>query len=92
MNLVAKEYVAAQDRERPGVLLLSEFAGAAHELRDAVITNPWHTDGMARDLDRALRMDHAERKARHARLSAVVERTTALTWAEDFLAALPQGR
>ena len=88
MNLVAKEYVAAQDRERPGVLLLSELAGAAHELRDAVLTNPWYVDGMARDLDRALKMGEEERRSRHARLLAVVERTTALTWAEDFLAVL----
>lgn len=88
MNLVAKEYVAAQDPDDPGVLLLSQFAGAAHELKDAVLTNPWFVDGMARDLDRALRMDLDERRARHARLRAAVERTTAERWAEDFLTAL----
>ena len=47
MNLVAKEFVAAQDPDDPGVLLLSRFAGAAVELRDAVLTNPYHPDGMA---------------------------------------------
>jgi alpha,alpha-trehalose-phosphate synthase [UDP-forming]/trehalose-phosphatase len=88
MNLVAKEYVAAQDPEDPGVLLLSSFAGAAVELRDAVLTNPWDADGMARDLNRALRMDLEERKTRHSRLLAVVSRTTALTWAQDFMEAL----
>ncbi len=88
LNLVAKEYVAAQDPENPGVLVLSRFAGAAVELRDAVLTNPWHPDGMARDLDRALRMPLDERRDRHARLLAAVSRTTALTWAEEFLAAL----
>jgi alpha,alpha-trehalose-phosphate synthase [UDP-forming] len=88
MNLVAKEFVAAQEPAEPGVLLLSRFAGAAAELRDAVLTNPWHTDGMARDLDRALRMELAERQERHRRLLAVVSRTTAATWAEDFLEAL----
>ncbi|MCC6747194.1 MAG: trehalose-phosphatase [Deltaproteobacteria bacterium] len=88
MNLVAKEYVAAQDPEDPGVLLLSKFAGAAHELADAVLTNPWFIDGMADDLDRALRMRREERVERHRRLSTVVERTTAVTWARDFLAAL----
>jgi trehalose-6-phosphate synthase len=87
MNLVAKEFVAAQEPAEPGVLL-SRFAGAAAELTDAVLTNPWHADGMARDLDRALRMELAERQERHRRLLAVVSRTTATTWAEDFLEAL----
>src|SRR5499427_426267 len=88
MNLVAKEYVAAQDPQDPGVLLLSRFAGAAVELRDAVLTNPWYVDGMAADLDRALRMGLEERRARHEALLEAVSRTTALTWAEGFLEAL----
>ena len=88
MNLVAKEYVAAQDPADPGVLLLSRFAGAADELKDAVLTNPWHADGMALDLDRALRMGLEERQERHRKLVAVVSRTTAASWAEDFLGAL----
>jgi trehalose 6-phosphate synthase len=88
MNLVAKEYVAAQDPDDPGVLLLSRFAGAAVELRDAVLTNPYYADGMARDLDRALRMDLAERRSRHAKLLAAVQRSNAVTWAEGFLDAL----
>jgi trehalose 6-phosphate synthase len=90
MNLVAKEYVAAQDPEDPGVLVLSRFAGAAAELEDALLTNPWHVDGLARDLDRALRMGIDERCARHAKLLACVTRTTAISWAEEFLAALGQ--
>ena len=88
MNLVAKEYVAAQDPEDPGVLLLSRFAGASFELSDAVLTNPWHEEGMARDLDRALRMPLEERRAQHRKLLAAVHRTTAASWAEDFLTAL----
>ena len=88
MNLVAKEYVAAQDPEDPGVLLLSQFAGAAVEMQDAVLTNPYHIDGMARDLDRALRMQRDERKARHTKLLATVQRSNAVTWAESFLDAL----
>jgi trehalose 6-phosphate synthase len=88
MNLVAKEYVAAQDVENPGVLLLSQFAGAAVEMRDAVLTNPYHADGMARDLDRSLRMGLEERKARHAKLLSSVQRSNAVTWAEGFLDAL----
>jgi alpha,alpha-trehalose-phosphate synthase [UDP-forming]/trehalose-phosphatase len=90
MNLVAKEYVAAQDPEDPGVLVLSRFAGAACELRDALLTNPWFIDGLARDLDRALRMELPERRARHDKLLASVAKTTAITWAEDFLGALAQ--
>jgi alpha,alpha-trehalose-phosphate synthase [UDP-forming]/trehalose-phosphatase len=90
MNLVAKEYVAAQDPEDPGVLVLSQFAGAAAEMKDAILTNPYWADGMARDLDRALRMPLDERKARHARSLAIVERTTAQSWAVSFLQALSE--
>jgi trehalose 6-phosphate synthase len=92
MNLVAKEYVAAQDPGDPGVLLLSQFAGAAVEMQDAVLTNPYHIDGMARDLDRSLRMQQEERKARHAKLLATVQRSNAVTWAESFLDALAATR
>ena len=88
MNLVAKEYVAAQDPAKPGVLLLSRFAGAAEELRDALLTNPWDPEGTARDLERALEMPLEERKERHAKLNAISIRTTTATWAEDFLSAL----
>jgi trehalose 6-phosphate synthase len=88
MNLVAKEYVAAQNPDDPGVLLLSRFAGAAAELTNAVLTNPWHPAGVARDLDRALSMPLAERQERHRRLLAVVSRQTAATWAESCLGAL----
>ncbi len=70
------------------MLLLSRFAGAAAELRAAVLTNPYHADGVARDLDRALRMGLPERQERHRELLAVVSRTTAATWAEDFLDSL----
>ena len=92
MNLVAKEYVAAQDPASPGALLLSRFAGAAVEMKDAVLTNPWHEEGMARDLDRALRMTLEERRERHQKLLEAVLRTTAVSWAEDFLRALEAGR
>lgn len=92
MNLVAKEYVAAQDPENPGVLLLSQFAGAAVEMRDAVLTNPYHADGMAKDLDRSLRMELDERKTRYAKLIATVQRSNAVTWAEGFLDALKATR
>ncbi|HEY8039787.1 MAG TPA: trehalose-6-phosphate synthase, partial [Polyangiaceae bacterium] len=92
MNLVAKEYVAAQDPQKPGVLLLSRFAGAADELTDALITNPWDPEGTARDLGVALGMPAEERLRRHTALMGVISRTTALTWAEDFLKALGDTR
>jgi trehalose 6-phosphate synthase len=91
MNLVAKEYVAAQDAAAPGVLLLSRFAGAAVELDGAVLTNPYHSDGVARDLDRALRMSLEERRERHRRLYGVISRSTAITWARSFLTELGAG-
>ncbi len=91
MNLVAKEFVAAQDPANPGVLVLSRFAGAAEELTDAVLTNPWDAEGTVHDLDLALRMPLEERQRRHASLYDVVSRTTSVTWADEFLGALMGG-
>jgi len=85
LNLVAKEFIVAQDPDQPGVLVLSRFAGAAAELTDAVLTNPFHVDGLAADLDRALRMDRAERMRRHARLAASLAEQTPERWATAFL-------
>src|SRR6202034_1192243 len=65
MNLVAKEYVAAQDPENPGVLVLSQFAGAAEELDGAILINPLESEAMAAAIDSALRMPLPERMARH---------------------------
>lgn len=88
LNLVAKEFVIAQDPEQPGVLVLSRFAGSAVELTDAVLTNPYHPDGLAADIDRALRMPLDERRRRHASLAATVGRITPQTWAAAFLERL----
>ena len=88
MNLVAKEYVAAQPSDDPGVLLLSRFAGAAVELREALLTNPYDIDGMADDLRQALTMPLEERRTRHEKLLARVYGSTAATWGEAFLSAL----
>jgi trehalose 6-phosphate synthase len=88
MNLVAKEYVAAQDAADPGVLLLSRFAGAAEELHRALLTNPYDTCGMARDLARALAMDRRERIERHHALSAAVRRSPPEAWAARVLGEL----
>ncbi len=92
MNLVAKEFIAAQDATAPGVLVLSRFAGAALELGDAVLTNPYHADGLAADLDRALRMPASVRVARHERLLRAVARHAPSFWAASFLARLDESR
>ena len=91
MNLVAKEYVAAQDPEDPGVLVLSRFAGAAEELTEALIVNPLDADEIAEALHQALTMPRAERKARHEKLFEKICHTTAATYCRDFLSALNCG-
>ncbi len=86
MNLVAKEFVVSQDPERPGVLVLSQFAGAAEQLSAALLTNPYHPNGLAADLDIALRMPAEERVARHRTLTAAIEAGgDATAWATSFL-------
>ncbi|MCK5275175.1 MAG: trehalose-6-phosphate synthase, partial [Alphaproteobacteria bacterium] len=85
MNLVAKEYVAAQDPEDPGVLVLSRFAGAAQELTDAVIVNPHDTGAVAQSLRDALEMPLAERKARWERMMRHLERHDIDRWRRSFV-------
>jgi alpha,alpha-trehalose-phosphate synthase [UDP-forming]/trehalose-phosphatase len=85
LNLVAKEFVVAQDPANPGVLVLSKFAGAAVELGDAVITNPYHPEGLACDLDHALRLAPLERHERHRKLMAALAGKTPQGWAAAFL-------
>ena len=88
MNLVAKEYVAAQDPVNPGVLILSRFAGAARELSEALIVNPHDTDEMAAALHRALSMPLEERIARWTAMMKVLSRNTIYTWRDRYLKAL----
>ena len=88
MNLVAKEYVAAQDPDDPGVLVLSKFAGAAAQLDGALMVNPYDPDEMAEALDTALEMPREERQQRWQRMSKGVWHGTASQWAADFMAAL----
>jgi trehalose 6-phosphate synthase len=88
MNLVAKEYVAAQDPANPGVLILSCFAGAARELSEALIVNPHDTDEMAAALHRALSMSLDERIARWTAMMKVLSRYTISAWRDRFLEAL----
>ena len=88
MNLVAKEYVAAQDERDPGVLILSRFAGAADELTEALIVNPFDADEVATCMHEALVMPLAERQERHRALLAKVRYTNAQFFCEQFLAHL----
>jgi trehalose 6-phosphate synthase len=88
MNLVAKEFVAAQDPADPGVLILSQFAGAAEELSDAVLVNPYDPDAIAEAMDLALDMPLEERQERHAVLRRAVFDVTAARYCNVFVDAL----
>lgn len=92
MNLVAKEFVAAQDPADPGVLILSRFAGAAAELQDAVLINPYDPDEVAEALHAALTMPLHERQARWHRMYEIIRRNTAAAWCQGCLQALMEGR
>jgi len=92
MNLVAKEYVAAQDPEDPGVLVLSQFAGAAQELDGALIVNPHEPEGMAESIKIALDMSLADRKERQHRMFEHLAANDIDRWAERFLAVLGESR
>jgi trehalose 6-phosphate synthase len=92
MNLVAKEYVAAQDPADPGVLVLSTMAGAAEELGDAVLVNPHDIDAVAEGIHRGLEMPLEERRARHAAMLRVVRANDIYAWRDGFLEALAATR
>jgi len=85
MNLVGKEYIAAQAPQDPGVLVLSRFAGAAEQLREALLINPHDINEMARALDRALTMPRQERWARHNRLWQRIETYDLANWRDSFI-------
>ena len=88
MNLVAKEYVAAQNSVDPGVLVLSKYAGAANELDTALLVNPHDIDGMARTLVTALSMPLAERRMRWESMMEKLRSNGIQRWFADFLEAL----
>nr|WP_233092599.1 trehalose-6-phosphate synthase [Paracoccus sp. IB05] len=91
MNLVAKEYVAAQDPEDPGTLILSRFAGAAAELGEgALLVNPYDEETITRAVAQAVAMPREERKARHAAMAAVLADHDVFGWCRDFLRHLDQ--
>ncbi len=88
MNLVAKEFVAAQDPENPGVLVLSRFAGAAQQLDAAVMVNPHDSDAMADAMHTALSMPLPERQQRWRALWGAIEHRSPLAWGRSFVTAL----
>ncbi len=88
MNLVAKEYVAAQDPDDPGVLILSRFAGSANAFRRALLVNPYDPESVAGAIAQALTMSLAERRDRHQALLAAVVAYDIDRWQQEFLAAL----
>ena len=90
MNLVAKEYVAAQDANDPGVLILSRFAGAAAECRDALLVNPYDLELVANAIARALEMPLSERQERHSHILATLSQNSSDVWGARFLQSLQQ--
>jgi trehalose 6-phosphate synthase len=88
MNLVAKEFVAAQNPADPGVLVLSRFAGAAQQLDAALLVNPYDADALADALDAALTMRLGERQERWQALWGAIEDRSPLAWGKSFLVAL----
>ncbi|MGF9759893.1 alpha,alpha-trehalose-phosphate synthase (UDP-forming) [Microvirga sp. 0TCS3.31] len=88
MNLVAKEFVAAQQPDDPGVLILSRFAGAAHELDGAILVNPYDTEACAGAIARALRMPLEERRERWDSMMARLQTNTVEAWCQHFLSSL----
>jgi trehalose 6-phosphate synthase len=88
MNLVAKEFVAAQDPADPGVLILSTLAGAARELTTAVMVNPYDSRGMAHAIQQAFNMPLAERRERHQAMLDVLRVNSITAWHTSFLDTL----
>jgi trehalose 6-phosphate synthase len=88
MNLVAKEYVAAQRPEDPGMLVLSCFAGAVRELGEAIVVNPYDLEAMAEAIWQGLQMPLEERRERWSAMMATLRRNDINAWREGFIAAL----
>ncbi|MBC7769635.1 MAG: trehalose-6-phosphate synthase [Phycisphaerales bacterium] len=92
MNLVAKEFVAAQDEDDPGVLVLSRFAGAAQQMHEALIVNPFSQEDVADAIRRALAMPADERRKRWRALMEGVERDDVVAWRDSFVGTLEAAR
>jgi trehalose 6-phosphate synthase len=92
MNLVAKEFVAAQDEADPGVLVLSRFAGAAQQMKEALIVNPFSQEDVADAIKRAIAMPLEERRNRWRALMDGVERDDVVAWRDSFVTSLEAAR
>jgi trehalose 6-phosphate synthase len=92
MNLVAKEFVAAQDPDDPGVLILSTLAGAASELNSALLVNPRDTGGVARAIQQALQMRLPERRERHRQMIETLRMNDITAWHKRFVERLQAAR
>ena len=92
MNLVAKEFLAAQDPQDPGVLVLSRFAGAAEQLKDALLVNPYDIEGTASAIHLALQMPLEERRARHQTLMRTIREYDVHWWCDTFLDTLAKAK
>ena len=91
MNLVAKEFIATRD-DNKGVLILSTFAGAAHELTDALLVNPYDIDQMANAIYQALEFDESEQAARMSRMRSIVREQNVYRWAARLISDLAEIR
>lgn len=92
MNLVAKEFMAAQDPEDPGMVVLSSLAGAARELTDAVIVNPYDRDDVADGIATAINMPVEERRERYESMMAILRKNDITAWRTRFVDALLKKR
>jgi trehalose 6-phosphate synthase len=91
MNLVVKEYLASQNPEDPGMPILSCFAGAAHELGEAILVNPNDVEGVAEAMVQGLEMPVGERKERWNAMMAILRRNNADAWRRRFVEELGAG-
>jgi trehalose 6-phosphate synthase len=92
MNLVAKEFLASQNEDDPGVLVLSRFAGAAEQLKEALLVNPYDIENTAAAILLALQMTPEERRSRHQALMRTVRAYDVHWWCDSFLAALDEAQ
>lgn len=88
MNLVSQEFIAAQDSHAPGIVILSEFAGATSNLSHVIVVNPWNVEDIAHRLEEALRSPHKARKEAHQTMFQYLSTYTATRWAESFMQSL----
>ena len=92
MNLVAKEYIAAQNPLDPGVLILSKYAGAAEQMKEALLVDPYEHDSMSKALKKALRMSKSERLERYRYLSQGLKNFDIIRWRDQFITDLKKSQ